>query len=123
MDIDAVRLNSISSDQNRNILTIQDELTVYLIAVHIRDQTTEKIARHFGENVPLIYGCPWTLLTDCENNSLSYMHKEVCKLQHVKKIKNTERHPKTNGSLEHTHSFLIEFIWHFGDKDQSNWDR
>jgi hypothetical protein len=40
----------------------------------------------------------------------------------MKKINATARHPTTNGSLERSHRVLIEFIRHFADTDQRNWD-
>jgi hypothetical protein len=56
MNIDVVGLVIISSDQNRGILTMKDELK-YLIAVPVRDQTAEQNARNLVANVVLIYAC------------------------------------------------------------------
>jgi hypothetical protein len=51
MDIDVVGPINISSNQNRYILTMQDKLTKYLIAVPMRDQSAETVTRHPVENV------------------------------------------------------------------------
>lgn len=122
VNIDVVGPINVSANQNRCILTMQDDLTKYLVAVPMQDQTAETIARHFVENLVLIYGCPQILLSDCGANFLSELFKNICKLLHVQKINTTAVHPMTNGSLERTHRVLVEFIRHFVNQDQTNWD-
>jgi hypothetical protein len=100
---------------------MQDELTKYLAAVPMEDQTAHTIARHFVENMVMIYGCPQILLSDCGAYFLSEMFKSVCRLFHVK-TNTTATQPMTNGSLERTHRALVEFTRHFVDGDQPDWD-
>jgi hypothetical protein len=53
---------------NRYILTVQDELSKFLIVVPLSEQTAEEIAKAFVNNVILIYGIPhksFCQIVDC----------------------------------------------------------
>jgi hypothetical protein len=58
---------NISMTGNRYILTVQDDLSKFVIAV----QTAEEVAKAFVDNVILIYGIPQTILSDCGSQFLS----------------------------------------------------
>jgi len=51
-----------SGSQYRHILTVQDELSKFLIAIPLEDQTSEQVARVFVDHVVLIYGVPQIIL-------------------------------------------------------------
>jgi hypothetical protein len=40
------------------MLTVQDDLSEFLISVTMREQSAEEVARAFVDNVILIYGVP-----------------------------------------------------------------
>ena len=50
------------------VLTIQDDSSKYLIAIPLKEQTTEEFGNAFVENPILIYGLPQVVLSDlsCE---------------------------------------------------------
>ena len=54
-----------SRSQHCYILTVQDELSKFLIAVPLEDQTAEQVAKAFVNQVVLIYGIPQVILSDC----------------------------------------------------------
>jgi len=60
--IDIVSPFSPSGSQCRYILTVQDELSKFLIAIPLEDQTSEQVARAFVDHIMLIYGVPQTIL-------------------------------------------------------------
>jgi len=71
------------------VLTFQDDLSKYVIAVPIRQQDADTESREFVAQVILRYGIPDAVLTNQSVNFLSEMLKNVCKLL---KIKNTQQH-------------------------------
>jgi hypothetical protein len=54
-----------SRSQHRYILTVQDELSKFLIAIPLEDQTAEQVAKAFVDQVVLVYGIPQVILSDC----------------------------------------------------------
>jgi len=82
--IDIVGPFSPSGSQYRYILTVQDELSKFLIAIPLEYQTLEQVARAFVDHVVLIYGVPQIILSDCGSQILSETFKSVCKLLGVK---------------------------------------
>jgi transposase InsO family protein len=121
--IDIIGPISVSGSGNQYILTVQDDLSKFLIAVPMKEQTADEVARAFVENVILVYGLPEVVLSDCGANFLSDTFVGICKLLGMKKTKTTPFHPESNGSNERSHRSLIEYIRSFVDADLSNWDK
>jgi hypothetical protein len=61
-------------------------------------------------------------LTDHGADFLSELFASVCKLLQIKKIQTTAFHPESNGSLEHGHKVLVEYLRHCIAEDQRDWD-
>jgi transposase InsO family protein len=107
---------------NKYLLTFQDELSKYTIAIPIQQQDAETVVKIFVE-VVLKFGIPKTILTDQRSNFLSELFTNICKLLKIKKIKTTAYHPQSNGALERTHRVLVEYLRCFILEDQTNWDK
>ena len=107
---------------NKYILTCQDDLSKFLVAIPIPQQDAETVARDFVLNVVLKFGAPAQILTDQGSNFLSYLFKTMCNLLRIKKIQTTAFHPESNGRLERSHRLLTEYLRHYVREDQSNWD-
>jgi transposase InsO family protein len=99
---------------NKYILTFQDELSKFLVAIAIPRQDAEMVAQEFVKHVILKLGTPSKILTDQGSNFLSEVFKNTCKMLKIKKLQTTPFHPESNGGLERSHRTLKEF--------QSNWD-
>jgi len=112
-----------SGSQYRYILTVQDELSKFLIAIPLEDQTSEQVARAFVDHVVLMYGVPQIILSDCGSQFLSETFKSVCKLLGVKHTHSTSFRPQSNGSNERSHKGLIEYLRSYVAADLSNWDQ
>ena len=121
--VDIVGPFNLSGTGYRYILTVQDDLSKFLIAVPLEDQTAEQVARAFVDHVILIYGIPQIILSDCGSQFLSDTFKSVCKLLGIKRTHSTSFRPQTNGSNERSHKSLIEYIRSYVDTDLSNWDQ
>jgi transposase InsO family protein len=121
--IDIVGPLNYSATGNRYILTIQDDLSKFLIAVPLTEQTADEVAKAFVENVILIYGTPRTVLSDCGSQFLSETFKGVCKLLGIKKTQTTSWHPQSNGSNERSHKGMVEYIRSYVAADSRDWDQ
>jgi transposase InsO family protein len=121
--LDIVGPLTTTMDGNRYILTFQDELSKYTLAVPIPQQNAETVAKSFVEEVVLKFGIPQLLLTDQGSNFLSELFANMCKLLKIKKIKTTAYHPQSNGALERTHRVLVEYLRCYIYEDQTNWDK
>ena len=104
------------------LLTFQDELSKFTLAIPLERQDATTIAKAFVEKIILVYGTPLTVLTDQGANFLSEIFKETCKILKIKKIQTTAFHPQSNGALERSHRTLTEYLRHYIASDQTNWD-
>jgi len=107
---------------NIYILTLQDELCRYALAIALSSTHAPTVAQAFVECFVCTYGIPKSILTDCGTNFLSDIFKNKCKLLDVKKIQTTAWHPQGNGFLERSHKTLKAYLRSFVNKD-SNWDK
>jgi transposase InsO family protein len=107
---------------NKYILTFQDELSKYLVAIPIPRQDAETDAQQFITHVVLKLGTPSKILTDQGSNFPSELFKNTCKMLKIKKLQTTPLHPESNGGLERSHRILKQYLQHYIDEDQRNWD-
>ena len=87
---------------NKYLLTFQDELSKYTLAVPIRQQDASTVAKVFVEQIILKFGIPQTLLTDQGSNFLSELFANTCKLLRFNRIKTSSYHPQTELFNERT---------------------
>ena len=106
---------------NAYILTIQDLLTKYSVAVPLKEATSLTIADAFTKNFICIYGAPQAILTDQGSNFLTSLMRNLARKFHIKQYHTTAYHPQSNGSIERSHHVLIEYLKTQIDKE-SNWD-
>jgi hypothetical protein len=107
---------------NKYILTFQDDLSKFLVAIPIPQQDAETVAKHFVLEIALRFGAPAQLLSDQGTNFLSDLFKNMCRMLRIKKIQTTPVHPESNGGLERSHRVLAEYLRHYVSEDQTNWD-
>ena len=106
--LDIVGPLSQTLEGNKCVLTFQDELSKFTLAIPIKQQDAMTIAKAFVEVVVLKFGIPQMILTDQGSNFMSEVFTNVCKLLKIKKIKCTAYHPQSNGILERYHRLLVE---------------
>lgn len=109
-------------DDYEYILTCQDDLSRYIVAVPLKNQETETIARAFTDHIILKFGCPLSILTDNGANFIAQLMKRVCKLLHIKAIQTTPYHPESNGALERSHRALKEYLRSYVNKNLNDWN-
>jgi len=106
---------------NSYVLTMQDLLTKYSVAVPLQEATSLTIADAFVKNFICIYGAPKIILTDQGTNFLSSLIRNLTKKFNIKHLKTTAYHPQSNGSLERSHHVLTEYLKTQINKDE-DWD-
>jgi len=112
-----------SSSQHHYILTVQDDLSKFLRAVPLEDQTAEQVAKAFVDHIVLIYGIPQVILSNCGSQFLSETFKSVCKLLGIKCIQPDSFWPQSNGLNECLLKGLIEYLKNYFAANLSNWDQ
>jgi transposase InsO family protein len=112
-----------STEGNTYILTMQDDLTKFSSAVPLVDHTANSIAKAFVENFVCLHGIPESIVTDQGQDVLSKIFTACCKLLQIDKIKTTAYHPQSNGAFERSHRTLAEYLRHFVNNKQQNWDQ
>lgn len=122
ISIDTVGPLPTTPNGNRHILTIQDNLTKYCIAVPIPDIKAETIADALARNVINQFGSPRIILSDQGRSFVGKVFNHLAKIFKIKHLTTSSYHPQTNGSLERSHIVLAEFIKHYVDKYE-DWDK
>lgn len=120
--LDIVGPLPVTENLNKYLLTFEDDLTKFSLAVPIPNQEAITVATAFVTKIICIFGTPKCLLTDRGTNFTSDLMKNVCQLLKIKKIQTCAFRPQSNGSLERSHRNISEFLRHFINKDQTNWD-
>lgn len=103
-----------------HILTIQDLLTKFSLAIPLRHTTSVAVADAFVDELICVFGAPRIILTDQGSNFVSSLLKNVARRFKIRRVKTTAYHPQSNGSVERSHQVLWEYLKQFAKKD--NWD-
>lgn len=120
--LDIVGPLPITEHGNQFILTLQDDLTKYSQAYPIENHEAKTVADNLIKFISFM-GTPSSILTDQGTEFCSNILKEVSKLFQIKQIHTTAYHPQSNGALERSHSTLKDYLKHYINNDQSNWDK
>lgn len=107
---------------NRYILTIQCNLTKYVILIPIPTKEANVIAKALVENFILIYGNFLELRTDQGTEYRNEVLDQICKLLEIKQTFSTPYHPQSIGALERNHRCLNEYLRSFTNVHQTDWD-
>jgi len=120
--LDIVGPLTVTTSGNKYLLTFQDDLTKFSKAIPIPNQEATTVAKEFVTKIICEHGIPETVLTDQGTNFLSEVFKNVCKLLKITKVQTTAYHPESNGALERSHRTLAEYLRHYINEDQTDWD-
>ncbi|KAL6417715.1 hypothetical protein ACFW04_012557 [Cataglyphis niger] len=94
---------------NNYILTIQDLLTKYSLALPLKHAGAIDVADAFTNEFICTFGAPKAILTD---------QARKFKIRH---FRTTAYRPQSNGSVERSHQVLWEYLKHYVDKT-NEWD-
>jgi len=113
----------VTENENEYILTIQDLLTKYSVAVPLIQANSEEIAKAFTQRFICQFGSPKAILTDQGSNFTSSIMKKFAKYFKITQYRTSAFHPQSNGSLERSHHVLTEYLKHYisNERDWDNW--
>lgn len=121
--LDIVGPLPVTDNNNKFILTMQDDLSKYSDAFAMPNAEADTVAKVFVTQIICRHGTPQNILTDQGTNFLSKLFKGVCKLLQINKLQTTAYRPQTNGALERSHRTLGEYLRSYTDQDLNNWDQ
>lgn len=111
-----------SDSDNRYALTIQCDLSKYVIVKPIKDKQAKSIAKAFIEYCILIYGTPSMIRTDQGTEYKNEIFDKISDMLKYTHSFSTPYHPQTIGNLERNHRCLNEYIRQFICESQTDWD-
>ena len=120
--MDVVGPLPLTTRNNKYILTIQDDLSKFLVTIPLVCQDSVTIASALAKHFICIFGVPKIILTNRDSNFISNTIKKLCKLFNIKKINSTAYRPQTQGIIERSHRTLKEYLRSFVNKKQTDWD-
>lgn len=119
--IDIVGPLPVTEQGNRFIITAQDDLTKYSFAFAIPNHEAQTIVEKLLF-IFVYFGIPQTFLTDQGSDFMSNLVKEVSNLFKTRHTSTTPCHPQTNGALERSHLTLKDYLKHYINEKQTDWD-
>lgn len=111
-----------SHNGNSYILTIQDLLSKYSLAIPLQRAGAIDVANSFINKFICIYDAPKALLTDQRSHFLNQLMKAVARKFKISKYTTTAYRPQANGSIERSHRVLWEYLKQILT-DKKDWDR
>jgi hypothetical protein len=121
LSLDIVGPLPCTEEGHKYILTCQDNLSKYLIAEPLRNQTVEEVSVALTHRVFLVYGIPGVILTDQGSNFMSEVFKGICKLFEIEKLNTVAYHPESNCALKRSHKTLVTYLRSYVDSKPSSW--
>jgi len=70
----------------------------------------------------LKYGTPNILQTDQGANFVNDMYRNTSKVHKIMKVQSTAFHPESQGSIKSSHRVLADYLRHYVNEDQTNWE-
>lgn len=111
-----------SNSDNRYALTIQCDLSKYVIIKPIKDKQAATIAKAFVESCILIYGTPSIIRTDQGTEYKNEIFNKISQLLQFTHSFSTPYHPQTIANLERNHRCVNEYLRQFVNESQTDWD-
>lgn len=122
VSIDTVGPLTRSIKGNRYALTLQCDLTKYIVTVPIVDKQASTLAKALVEHFILIYGCPRAIKSDMGTEYKNEVFQQIYNILEINQKFSTAYHPETIGALERSHRCLNEYLRQFINEQHDDWD-
>lgn len=106
ISIDTIGPFTKSQHGNRYALTIQCDLSKYIIIRAIIDKQAKTLAKELVESFILVHGCPVQIKSDLGTEYKNELFDDISKLLSIEHTFSTAYHHETLGSLERNHICL-----------------
>lgn len=121
LSIDTVGPFTYTNKGNRYAVTMQCDLSKFIIIVPIPDKSATTIAKAVIEKCILIFGPVSSIKTD-QGTEYKGVFDKVCELLKITHTCSSAYHPQTIGSLERSHKTLNEYLRIFTNDTKNDWD-
>lgn len=112
-----------SNSGNKYILMISDYFTKWMMAIPVRNQEAETIAKKFVERFVSVFGIPRQIHTDQGTNFESNLFKEMCRILGSEKTRTTPMRPQSDGLVERANRTIQNMLASFVNTQQKDWDQ
>lgn len=124
---DIVCIDTIGPFQKSNLgnvyaVTIQCELTKYVVIQPIPNKEASTVAKAIFENFILIYGPMREIRTDLGTEYKNELFQNISKLLNISHNMSTAYHSQTIGGCERNHRVLNEFMRMYVNESGTDWD-
>lgn len=120
--IDTIGPFPITPNQNVYAITIQCELTKYLVTVPIPSKDAKTVAKAIFENFILIYGPMKEIRTDMGTEYVNQVLKNIATLFNISHKVSTAYHSQTIGGCERNHRTLNEYMRMYINETKTDWE-
>jgi hypothetical protein len=110
----------ITEKENKYVLTVQDELTNYLILIPIANKEAKTVADNLLKNVILVYGPMKTLKSDMGSEFVNKCVQELLQTLKIDQKLSTPYRHQTVGKIERSHRVINAYIRNF--LEDNEWD-
>ena len=107
----------------KNILVITDHFMCYGLAVIMKDQIAETIAKVFNKNFIMVYNMPAKLLSNRGANFTSVLMEDLYTVFGTQKCQTTAYHPQYNGQVECFHQMLFRMVGKLASDKIAQWEQ
>lgn len=107
---------------NSYAVTIQCELTKYVVIIPIPDKSAATIARAIVEHFILIYGPMTEIRTDMGTEYKNQLFENICKLLKISHKTSTPYHSQTIGGCERNHRVFNEYVRMYINGSPEDWE-
>lgn len=122
VSMDLVSYSETSDNNNKYVLTLQDELTRYVQAYPIPDKEAATVASRLLQFCQH-FDVPKRFHSDQGKEFLNNIMKQLMKFLGSSQTFNTAYHPQTNGALERFHATLRDHIRMHHSRRLEDWDK
>lgn len=95
--------------------------------VHLIKTTTQvtapEVAQLFFDNIVRLHGIPVTIVSDRDSKFTSHFWRTLWKHLGTRLLLSTAYHPQTDGQTERTNRTLQEYLRHYVNEKQEEWDQ
>lgn len=107
---------------NTFALTVQCDLTKYLIVVPIKNKEALTVARAFFENIFMVYGPVRHVRTDNGREFVNRIFSGLTQIVGTNHVTSAPYHPQSIGPLERNHRVVNSYLKMYINDKSSDWD-
>ncbi|CAF4974115.1 unnamed protein product, partial [Rotaria sp. Silwood1] len=111
-----------SAQGNRYVLVLTDNLSKYVIAKAMPNNTAKVAAEFIMNEFIMIHGAPERLITDNGVHFNNTLLKTITTTMHIPHVFSASYHPQTNGQIERFNATFCTQLAKYYDENKDDWD-